>query len=70
MPGRCDELMNALPSGDAQQVENLVAAGKVFRVTNGTRVEVLERNSAKVKVKILEGDHRDKEGWVPERWIQ
>ena len=65
-----NELMNVLPKGDANEIESLVQSGKVVRVPNGTKVRILESGRAKTKVRILEGDHVMREGWVPERWVQ
>jgi hypothetical protein len=65
-----NELMDVLPKGDPNQIENLVQSGKVVQVPGGTKVRILESRMAKTKVKILEGDHVMMEGWVPERWVQ
>jgi hypothetical protein len=65
-----NELMGVLPSRDADKLEGLVQAGKVLRVDNGTRVRILEFGFAKTKIRILEGEHSRKDGWVPERWLQ
>jgi hypothetical protein len=61
-------LMNALSTRSG--VEGLIESGKVFTAPNGTKVRVLETNSTRVKVRILEGPDVMKEGWVYERWLQ
>jgi hypothetical protein len=65
-----NELMNALPIGKNDRVEELIQAGRLFRVPNNTRVRILEVRSAKVKVRVLEGESVTLDGWVPERWIK
>ncbi|MEK6409157.1 MAG: 6-pyruvoyl-tetrahydropterin synthase-related protein [Acidobacteriota bacterium] len=65
-----DELMNVLPMGNDDGVEELIRSGRLFRVTSNTRVRVLEYGSAAIKVRILEGDSVVLDGWVPERWIR
>jgi hypothetical protein len=65
-----NELMDTLPKGDPNLLENLVQAGKVIRVASGTQVRILESASAKIKVRILEGEQAMKEGWVLERWVK
>jgi hypothetical protein len=64
------DLMDALPRGKTDAVEDLLQSGKVMRVNNGTKVRILEQSSMIRKVKILEGDQIMKEGWVLESWIQ
>jgi hypothetical protein len=65
-----NELMDTLPKGDPNLLENLVQTGKIIRVANGTQVRILESGTAKIKVRILEGEQAMKEGWVLERWVK
>lgn len=65
-----DELMSVLPTRNNDGVEELIQSGRLFRVRSDTKVRVLEYGSAKIKVRILEGDSVTLDGWVPERWIR
>jgi hypothetical protein len=64
------DLINALAARDENSMESLEGAGRVFSVSNDTRVRVLERTSTKAKVRVLEGENTMKEGWVVDRWLR
>jgi hypothetical protein len=64
-----NELMNALPAKDEGKIEALVQSGQVLRVAAGTKIRILEFGSSKTRIRILEGNHLTKEGWVPDRWV-
>jgi hypothetical protein len=64
-----DELVNAI-SARPDDAQTLIQAGRVIAVPNKTRVRIIEASSAKLKVRILEGDNVMFEVWVPERWIR
>jgi hypothetical protein len=64
------EMMNALPIGKNQGVDELIRSGRLFRIPNNTRVRIIEVGSAKFRVRVLEGDSVALDGWVPERWVR
>ena len=64
------ELIAAISSRDQAAVDSLVESGRVLRVNNNTRVQVIENNAGQARVRILEGTYVMREGWVPERWIR
>ena len=57
----------------------MVQSGELFSVPVGTKVRVLgefhwhgawEHGVAVTKVRILEGEHYGKAGWVPDQWLE
>lgn len=60
-----DAMFKAIAAKDTEGMMQLVLAGKVFVVPVGTRVRVIEGGFTSVKVRILEGAHQAKAGWVP-----
>lgn len=65
-----DELIAALSQRDEPALESLVGSGRVVKAKIDTRVRPLETTLGRVKVRILEGPHIMKEGWVGERWVR
>jgi hypothetical protein len=65
-----DELMNALPAGNTENVDELIQSGRVFQVDNDTSVRIVELGFAKIKVRVIEGSLVMFEGWVSERWVR
>ncbi|HEV8509655.1 MAG TPA: hypothetical protein VGQ48_04290 [Gemmatimonadales bacterium] len=63
-------------AGDAATIQELVAAGRLFGVPNRTRVTVLTAGAAQrlgaepAEIRILEGPHAGRRGWVPYGWIR
>ncbi|MBI3654735.1 MAG: glycosyltransferase family 39 protein [Acidobacteria bacterium] len=64
------ELMNALPTGDQSKLENLVQQGRLMRVPKGTKVRLVKLDFSKIQVQIVGGAYSERNGWVPESWIQ
>ena len=70
-----DELTKALTANDSMGVLQLAAAGKVFGVSSGSRVLVIDRDTFTRKVRILAGvkdidtDKVGLAGWVPFEWV-
>ena len=70
-----DELSKTLMANDTIGVLELGSEGKVFGVTNGTKVLVIDRSFGKRKVRITEGvravdtDKVGLSGWVPMEWV-
>lgn len=65
-----DELITALSTRRQDSVETLIQSGRVFRADNDTRIRILEMASGKVKVRVLEGPHIMKDGWIHEGWVR
>jgi len=65
-----DQLVGAIASKNGATVDALADSGKVTKVLRNTRVLVLQLGTGKIKVRVLEGDHALKEGWVVERWVR
>lgn len=70
-----EELSKALVAKDTMGVLELAGQGKVFGVTNGSKVLIVDRSFVKRKVRILEGvrpidaDKVGLVGWVPVEWV-
>lgn len=64
------ELLGAMAAKDADKTDALVHSGRVVRVLNNTKVEVMEMSAGKLKVRIDEGEHAMKTGWVVDRWVR
>ena len=64
------ELIAAISNKNQAALDSLVESGRVLRINNSTRVQVIENNAGQARVRILEGNYIMREGWVPERWIR
>lgn len=60
-----DEFSKVLNAKDEHGYNQLFASGKMFRVNKGTKALVIERSYTMAQVRILEGSHEGKAGWVP-----
>lgn len=60
-----DEYSKALSSKDQIGYDSLFASGKMFRVDAGTEALVIDRSMNMAQLRILEGKHEGKTGWVP-----
>lgn len=59
-----DDYINYMSKNDDSGINNLILNGQITYVDDGTKVNVLERKLAVVKVKILEGTYKDVEAWT------
>jgi len=64
------ELIAAISNNNKAALDSLVESGRVLRINNSTRVQVIENTAGQARVRILEGNYIMREGWVPERWIR
>src|SRR5215510_2619588 len=64
------ELIAAISNNNKAALDSLVESGRVLRINNSTRVQVIENTAGQSRVRILEGNYIMREGWVPERWIR
>src|SRR5205085_5892037 len=64
------QLLGAFAAKENEKVDGLVRSGRVVRVANHTKVQVLEVEAGKVKVRLTEGEHVMQTGWVVDRWVQ
>jgi hypothetical protein len=65
-----DALTKAIAAKDPEGVSELLESGRVFRVPNGTKARLLEVSFLARKVRILEGPHRSKAGWIETEFVQ
>jgi hypothetical protein len=54
----------AMTKGDFAFLEEAYAKGSVFPVPSGTQVQVVQASVDKRQIKVLEGEHTGKTGWV------
>jgi hypothetical protein len=64
-----EKSLEELIARGSADLKSLFDSGKVIRVPNNTRVQVIQNVSAKTQVRIMEGDHTGKMAWVSERWV-
>jgi hypothetical protein len=60
-----DELVKAANAKDQIGLNLMLLEGQVFLVPCGIRIRILDRGFATSKIRILEGDHYAKAGWIP-----
>lgn len=65
-----DELSKAIEARDDIGFRDLIVAGKAFLVDAGTEVKMLDYDWGKVRVRILEGDHKDEAGWTADEFLK
>jgi hypothetical protein len=63
------QCISAVNAGDPYGTKELVAAGRLWLVPAGTSVVVLELAFFSRKVRILEGEHQGKAGWIPTEFV-
>jgi hypothetical protein len=64
------ELLGALASRENDKVEGFIRSGRVVRVPNNTKVQVMEMAAGKIKVRLIEGERVMQTGWVVDRWVR
>jgi hypothetical protein len=62
-------LTQALAAKDSTGLGDLLLTGKVLAVNQQTQVKILVVDGAKAQVRILDGEHLGKSGWVPVEYI-
>ena len=65
-----DELVGAMAAKDGNKLNALNNSGSVTNVASDTKIQIIERGSGKIKIRIAEGQHQAKEGWIGERWAR
>jgi len=65
-----DKATEYVISGDTLGYQNLKLSGDVFTVQSGTSVTVIDSKISKIEVRVLEGTHQGKSGWVLYDWIR
>jgi hypothetical protein len=74
-----EAVIKAAAVHDVEGIGLMVKSGELFDVPVGTKVRDLgefhwqgtaERGMAVSKVRILEGEHYGKAGWVPDKWLE
>lgn len=55
---------SAIIAHDMMRVQQLINEGKILQVKTGTKVLVIDASLDELKVRVLEGEHLGKAGWV------
>lgn len=65
-----DALNKVVATNDKYGLTNLMAENKVFLVSSGTKILVIDRSLFTTRVRILEGPRAGQSGWVPSEWVR
>jgi hypothetical protein len=67
---RLEEVQRRVRGKDEIGLRQMADAGDVFDVPQGTRAEVVDASPSAIKVRIKEGKHEGKTGFVPPEWVE
>jgi hypothetical protein len=65
-----DRLTKASVAEDTLGIAELAVSGMMFEVPNDTRVLVIDEGFLRTQIRVLEGDHFGRTGWVPFEWVK
>lgn len=65
-----DALNKAANAGDQVGIADLITAGRVFTVSQNTRILVIENGIFSVKIRVTDGPQQGKSGWVPAEFVK
>lgn len=65
-----DQFLKAWRANDKYGVGSMFVSGLVFSVDHGTKVLVIDSKTFKRKIRILEGEHKYRAGWVAYEWVR
>lgn len=68
--GSLSEATSAAVAGDQVAWTELISSHRIFLVTQGTRVLVIDRGFGTRRVRILDGPRQGMAGWVPADLVQ
>lgn len=64
-----ERFIKASIANDRLGVAQMVLNGEGFLVQSGTKILVIDSTTFQRKVRILEGEHFGRSGWVPYEWV-
>ena len=64
------EFMRASIKNETEKINKLIVVGYVLVIEKGTKVEIVSRGLLESKIKILQGAHKAKEGYVENEFIR
>ncbi len=64
-----DDLIQAQIADDKLGYSQMLGDGKLFIVDNGTKVKVIDIGFGKTEIRILEGEHLGKSGWIAYEFV-
>lgn len=65
-----DEAVDAAISKNYQRFDELVYAGKLLPVKDGTMVDILDTGMARIKIRVSEGTFSGQTGWVQTEFVR
>ncbi len=65
-----DEFQKLAVAEDYVGMAQMEAAGRLFRVPNGTKARVIDTAFEKREVRIMDGEHTGRSGWVTSSLVQ
>jgi hypothetical protein len=65
-----DQLEKAQMAQDEQGQVQLVASARILLVPSGTKARLLDLGFFRYEVRILEGRHQGRKGWVPREFVK
>ena len=65
-----DKFFKAYRIKDTYETGALLLSRQVFLVNHGTKVLVIDKGQYMLKIRILEGEHIGKAGWVPHEYVR
>ncbi|MDQ3076916.1 MAG: hypothetical protein M3Q63_02585 [bacterium] len=64
-----DNIIKASVAKDDQGLAEVVLKGEGYFVDNGIKVLVIDRKVGHKQIRVLEGEHISKTGWIQTEWI-
>jgi hypothetical protein len=65
-----DRLIELAVAKDNLGVGQMIVGGQVYRVANGTTVVRISKGSYHSEVRIMEGEHKGRSGWVTNEFVR
>ena len=57
---------NSVKANDSDGLDKMIQEGRIFSVQSGTKVRLIELDSAEgMRIRILEGARSGEDGWIP-----
>jgi len=64
------ELTKFMVADDKVGVEKMFGNGKLFLIQTGTEVKILQITSNGIEVRVQEGEHSNRAGWIPSEFLK
>ena len=64
------EFTKASTKNDTEKIDKMIALGYIIVIDKGTKVAVISRGLLESKIKILQGSHKGKEGYLENEFLR